>query len=76
MTTLSLSSTSTRKFSAVDGQFARLKIEFNNLQTSADAHAKKADTYFQEMLMLSRKVERLEWWVLELADKLNVDLKA
>jgi hypothetical protein len=45
-----------QKFSAVDGQFEGLKIEFNNLPTSVDAYAKKADAYFQEMLMLSRKV--------------------
>lgn len=28
------------------------KDDFNNLQTSVDAYAKKADTYFQEMVML------------------------
>lgn len=49
------------KSSAADGQFEGLKIEFNNnLQPLVDACAKKEDTYFQETLMLSRKVDRLE----------------
>lgn len=46
------------KFSAADGQFEGLKIEFNNnLQPWVNACAKKADTYFQEMWMLSRTVD-------------------
>ena len=36
------------------------KEDFIELQTSIDAYAKKADTYFQEMVMLTRKVDRLE----------------
>jgi hypothetical protein len=46
------------------------------IPTSVDAYAQKANTYFQEMLMLSREVDRLERWVLGLTDKLNAHLKA
>ncbi len=52
------------------------KADFSALVSSIDTYAKKADTYFQEMVMLSHKVDRLERWVLELADKLNVRLRA
>jgi hypothetical protein len=44
--------------------------------TSVYACAQKADMYSQEMLMLSRGVDRLERWVMELTDKLNAHLKA
>ena len=50
------------------------KVDFNNLQTAVDAYAKKADTYFQEMVMLSHKVDRHEKWLQKLADKLGVKL--
>jgi len=46
------------------------------IPASVDAYAQKADAYFQEMLMLSRKVDRLERWVMELTDKLNAHLQA
>lgn len=46
------------------------------IPTSVDAYAQKADTYFQEMLMLSREVDRPERWVMELADNLNAHLMA
>jgi hypothetical protein len=34
----------------------------------------KADTYFQEMVMLAHKVDRIEKWVLQLADKAGIKL--
>jgi len=36
------------------------KSDVNELTKSVDAYADKADTYFQEMLMLSKKVDRHE----------------
>lgn len=51
------------------------KEDFDILQTSVDAYAKKADTYFQEMLMLSNKVDRHEKWLHLLAEKLGVKLE-
>jgi len=50
------------------------KEEFNDLQTSVDAYAKKADTYFQEMLMLAQKVDRHEKWLQLIAEKIGVKL--
>lgn len=50
------------------------KSDINNLLTAVDAYAKKADTYFQEMVMLSHKVDRHEKWFHLLADKLGVKL--
>lgn len=51
------------------------KVDFSSLVSSVDAYAKKADTYFQEMVMLTRKVDRLEKWVLQLAEKLHMRLE-
>ena len=51
------------------------KEDFNNLQTSIDAYAKKADTYFQEMVMLTHKVNRLEKWIQQLAEKVGIKLE-
>lgn len=52
-----------------------MRENFSGLQTSVDAYAKKADKYFQEMLMLSHKVERLEKWVQQLAEKVGIKLE-
>jgi len=49
--------------------------DFSNLLTSVDSYAKKADTYFQEMVVLSHKVDRHEKWLQEIAEKLGVKLK-
>ncbi len=51
------------------------KEEFLNLQTAVDAYAKKADGYFQEMVMLSGKVDRHEKWLRQVADKLGIKLE-
>ncbi|PIS34938.1 MAG: hypothetical protein COT37_00010 [Parcubacteria group bacterium CG08_land_8_20_14_0_20_43_9] len=51
------------------------KDDFNNLLTSVDAYAKKADTYFQEMVMLGHKVDRHEKWIQLIADKLDLKLE-
>lgn len=51
------------------------KEDFNNLLNAVDAYAQKADTYFQEMVVLSHKVDRHEKWLHEVADKLGIKLK-
>jgi len=51
------------------------KEDVVNLQTSVDAYAKKADKYFQEMLMLSHKVDRLEKWIHQIAEKIGMKLE-
>lgn len=55
--------------------FDNLRNNFNQLQEAVDNYAKKADTYFQEMLMLSHKVDRLEKWIFEIAEKTGVRLR-
>jgi GTP-binding protein EngB required for normal cell division len=49
--------------------------EFAALQTSVDAYAHKADAYFQEMVMLSHKVDRHEKWLQQIAEKLGFKLQ-
>lgn len=53
-----------------------IKQSFSDLQISVDTYAKKADDYFQEMRMLSHKVDRLEQWIHQLAKKLGLKLEA
>ena len=52
-----------------------IKQGFSDLQTSVDAYAKKADTYFQEMVMLAHKVDRLEKWIQQIAEKVGIKLE-
>jgi len=52
-----------------------MRKDFSDLLTSVDAYAQKADTYFQEMVMLSHKVDRHEKWLQEIAEKVGVKLK-
>lgn len=51
------------------------KDDFNKLLTAVDAYAKKADTYFQEMVMLAHKVDRHEKWIQKIAEKLGIKLE-
>jgi len=51
------------------------KKDFNDLQTSVDAYAVKADKFFQELVMLSNKVDRHEKWLLQIAEKLGIKLE-
>jgi uncharacterized coiled-coil DUF342 family protein len=53
-----------------------LVMKNDEILNAIDAYANKADTYFQEMVMLSHKVDRHERWILQLAEKLGVTLKA
>ena len=41
------------KFDGVETRFDALEGMFRNLQGAVDAYAKRADAYFQEMVMLS-----------------------
>jgi len=52
-----------------------LKQSFSDLQTSVDAYAKKADAYFQEMVMLAHKVDKLEKWIHQIANKVGIKLE-
>lgn len=50
------------------------KKDFSDMLTAVDGYAKKADKYFQEMLMLAHKVDRLEKWILQIAEKVGIHL--
>lgn len=52
-----------------------MRKSFSDLQTSVDTYAKKADTYFQEMVALTAKVDRHEKWIKQIADKLGIKLE-
>ena len=58
-----------------EGFKEEIKKSFLDLQTSVDGYAKKADTYFQEMVALSRKVDRHEKWFHQIAEKLGIKLE-
>lgn len=52
-----------------------MRKDFSDLQTSVDAYAKKADTYFQEMVIINNNYRRLEGWIHQVAEKVGVELK-
>ena len=52
-----------------------MRKNFSEMLTAVDTYAKKADTYFQEMLMLAHKVDRHEKWIQQIAEKLGVKLQ-
>lgn len=56
--------------------FVDLKKDFRELQSAVSTYATRADTYFQEMVMLTQRVRRLEQWVEDLAAKAGVKLKS
>lgn len=59
----------------MDSGFSELHKSFNDLQGAVDDYAGKADTYYQEMIMLNRRVDRLEKWILQLAGEMDFKLK-
>jgi uncharacterized coiled-coil DUF342 family protein len=65
----------TRDEVATKQDIEELKKDFVNLQTSVDSYAKKADTYFQEMVMLAHKVDKLEKWIHQIAEKVGIKLE-
>lgn len=59
---------------ATKKDYEEMRQDFSKLQTSVDGYALRADKYFQEMLLLSHKVDRHERWIFELADKAKIKL--
>jgi glycyl-tRNA synthetase beta subunit len=51
------------------------KDDFNRMMTALDNYANKADTFFQEMVTLSHKVDRHEKWFQQIAEKLGLKLE-
>lgn len=70
-----------KKFANVDEKLDSLqenkadKSDVRDLMNAVDAYAKKADTYFQEMVMLAHKVDRHEKWFQQIAEKLGMKLE-
>jgi uncharacterized coiled-coil DUF342 family protein len=56
-------------------EFKDLRKLFNELAMAVDAYAKKADTYFQEILALAQKVDRHERWIHQIAEKIGIKLE-
>lgn len=63
------------KFVRIDQRFDEMKKDFIDLQSSVDAYAKRADAYFQEMVMLSHQVKTHEKWLHQIAEKLGIKLE-
>jgi uncharacterized coiled-coil DUF342 family protein len=51
------------------------KTDINKLMNTMDSYAKKADTYFQEMVMLSHKMDLHEKWIKQIAEHAGVKLE-
>jgi hypothetical protein len=52
------------------------KVDVHRLLEAVDTYAGKADTYFQEMVMLSHKLERHERWPKEIAERVGIELES
>ncbi|MDP3953222.1 MAG: hypothetical protein Q8P99_00125 [bacterium] len=63
------------RFNKVETRLDNLSSQFNELQGAVDGYAKRADAYFQEMVMLSHKVDRHERWLRQIATKVGVELE-
>lgn len=59
----------------LEGLKEDIRSDISNLQSAVDTYAKKADTFFQEMVALSHKVDRHEKWIQQLATKLGIKLE-
>jgi prefoldin subunit 5 len=62
------------KFNEAENDRADIRNEVKDLREAVNTYAKKADTYFQEMVMLSHKVDRHEKWFRQVAEKLDIKL--
>lgn len=73
----------TKLFKYMQGEFKKIndrleqtatKHELNRLTNAVDTYAKQTETYMEEMLALSHKVDRLERWILKVAEATGVKL--
>ena len=55
--------------------FEELRQDFRKLQSSVDRYLTKTEKWYQEMKMLSHKVDRHEKWINQIARKLGVKLE-
>lgn len=65
-----------KRFDIVENRLSELEEMFYDLQGAVDSYAKRADTYFQEMVMLSHQINRHEKWIRKIAEKVGVKLES
>lgn len=65
-----------KEFAAVNSRFDNTNARIDSLTNAVDAYAKQSETYMQEMLALSHKVDRLERWIMKIAEETGVKLVA
>ena len=67
-----------KEFKKVNDQLERTatKEELNRVTNAIDAYAKQTERYMQEMLAPGYKVDRLEQWILKVAESTGVKLSS
>ena len=63
-----------KRFGEIDGRLEETDAKIDRYASAVDAYAKQTETYMQEMLALAHKVDRLERWIMQIADKTGVRL--
>ena len=58
----------------VNARFDVVEKRLDVLTNAVDNYMRLGESYFQEMVVLSRKVERIEGWVRKIADKIGIKL--
>lgn len=59
----------------LDSLEAKLEAKTDQILTAVDAYAKKADTFFQELVVATHRLDRHEMWIKKIAEKLGVALE-
>lgn len=65
-----------KEFKSVHEEISDVKRDVFGYSNAVDAFAKQSETYMQEMLALAHKVDRLEQWIMKVADATGVKLTA
>lgn len=65
-----------KEFKKIDGRFDAADLRIDHLTKAIDTYAKQTEGYMQEMLALAHKVDRLEQWILKVAEATGVKLSA
>ena len=63
-----------KEFDKVNKKLEEHDVRFDNVMSSIDGLTKLVTDYHQEMLMLAHKVDRLEQWILKVAEATGVKL--
>jgi hypothetical protein len=65
-----------RRFNQVDQRFDKVDEEIGDLKLAVGELAGQIKDYHQEMVMLARKVDRMERWIHEIAKQTGIKLSA